>query len=245
MAARFLVAAVGSVLAFPLLGRPVPWRVFKNPWVLGLGFSTALGFALQFFGQALTSASMAALFVNTYVVIVALGAPLIGERPGPRAWLAVALGFVGAIAASTGFKFQGASSQLLGDLLCFGAAVAFAAYVLVSKRSVSEGTGALELNFGVSVVASALLLPLFLTGKTTPLTLSAAAYLGVFCTLLPFLLYLWSLKRLSAVASSVMLLGEVLLAMLWSALFLGERLSPHEAAGAGLILLAILLAGWG
>ncbi len=246
LAVRFATAAVGSLLAFPLMGKSVPWRVFKNPWVWLLGASTALGFSLQFFGQKLTSASMAALFVNLYVILVALASPLVGERPGPRLWTGVILGFVGAVIASTGLEldFLGKAS-FLGNALCAGAAAAFALYVLVSKKNISQGLGAMELTFGVNLIAGALLLPLLPTGEISSIVIGVGAYLGIFCTLLPFFLYLWSLKGLSAVASSVMLLGEVVLAMVWSFLFLGERLSPAEAAGAALVLAAIALAGKG
>jgi len=122
--------------------------------------------------------------------------------------------------------------------------LAFAGYVLLSKKLVARW-GALELTLLGNGLAALLLLPFFALGGVKPLTLSVGAHLGLFCTLLPFLLYFWSLKRLPAVASSVMLLGEVALAVLWSFLFLGERLSPPEALGSLLVLTAILLAGKG
>ena len=68
VATRFLVATLGALAALPVLRRPFPWQALRDPRVWLLGFLTALGFALQFFGQSLTSASMAAVLVNTYFV---------------------------------------------------------------------------------------------------------------------------------------------------------------------------------
>jgi drug/metabolite transporter (DMT)-like permease len=92
------------------------------------------------------------------------------------------------------------------------------------------------------------LLPLYLTEGALPGGFTGWAmvvYLALFCTVLPYVLYAWGLKRTSATFSSLVLLFEVVMAAVLSSLFLGETFSRTEMLGGGLILLAIGLGGLG
>ena len=67
-------------------------------------------------------------------------------------------------------------------------------------------------------------------------------YTAVFCTIAPFFLWTWGLKRITATTSSIVLLTEVVFALALAAVLLGERLSPGALAGSVLILGAVALA---
>lgn len=247
LATRFFVAGLGAIGLFAILGKPFPWHILRKKEMWFMALSNALGFALQFYGQDLTTASKAALFINTYVITVALVAPLfLREKITPSTALSVVLGFVGASMVSTGlnpsFISQG---NFAGDLLCVGAALVYTVYIVLSKRLVDAGWDVLEIAFGTMVLTAPLTLPFALVnpGSFNWGTVGVGAYLGIFCSLFPFIFYIYSLKGISATVSSVMLLGEVVLAVGWSFMFLNERLSIAEWTGAGLVLSAILLVG--
>ncbi|MEO0145435.1 MAG: DMT family transporter [candidate division WOR-3 bacterium] len=247
LATRFIVAGFGAIALFAVIKRPIPWNILrrKEMWIMAL--SNALGFALQFFGQDLTSASKAALFINTYVIFVAIAAPIfLKERVSLRVGFGVVLGFIGAGIASTGLSPSFTSTgSFWGDLMCVGAALVYTVYIVLSKRLVDSGWDVLAVAFGTMVLTAPLTLPFSLIGFRSfgLATLSAGAYLGFFCSLFPFIFYIYSLKGISVTVSSVMLLGEVVLAMAWSFIFLDERFGPAEWLGTGLVLSAILLVG--
>ncbi len=245
VAVRFLVAGLAAVLLFAILRRPMPWFLLKKPWMWVLALSNAAGFALQFFGQELTSAARAALFINTYVIFVAVAAFwFLRERAGLKTWIGVIMGSLGAAVVITGFSssFLG-SGNFIGDLLCVGAALAFTVYILVSKKMIDAGLSALDMSFAlmVSTAPLTLIFGLIQPSSFNFTTVWAGSYLGVFCSLVPFILYTYSLRFLSATVSSVMFLGEVVMATVWSFLFLGERFTPAEIFGAMLILFGIFI----
>ena len=247
LATRFLVAGLGAMALFAVLRRPIPWHILRKREMWVMAISNATGFALQFFGQDLTTASKAALFINSYVISVAIVAPwFLSERITLSTGLGVFLGFVGAAIVSTGlnpsFLGQGA---FLGDLMCLGAALVYTVYIVLSKRLVDSGWDVLETAFGTMVLTAPLTLPFVLVdpGSFNLVTVGIGAYLGFFCSLFPFIFYIYSLRGISATVSSVMLLGEVVLAVVWSFAFLGERFGAAEWVGAGLVLSAILLVG--
>ncbi len=247
LALRFVLAGLGVLFLFAMLRRPFPWRVLRKKEMLVMALSNAMGFALQFFGQDLTTASKAALFINTYVVFVALVAPVfLKERIAASTAFGVILGFMGAGMISTGLdpSFMSKGS-FAGDMMCVGAALVYTVYIVLSKKLVDSGWGVLEIAFGTMLLTAPLTFPFVFVGigSFNWITVGVGAYLGIFCSLIPFILYIYSLQGISAIVSSVMFLGEVVLAVLWSFVFLRERLGLAEWAGAGLVLSAILLAG--
>ena len=70
----------------------------------------------------------------------------------------------------------------------------------------------------------------------------AIAYTAVFCTVIPFFLWTWGLRYISATASSVILLIEVVFAIALATVILDERLSFGTIVGGLCIISAIVLA---
>jgi drug/metabolite transporter (DMT)-like permease len=67
-------------------------------------------------------------------------------------------------------------------------------------------------------------------------------YTAVLCTVAPFFLWSWGLRRISATTSSVLMLSEVIFALILAGIILGERLSAGAIVGSGLIIGAAVLA---
>jgi drug/metabolite transporter (DMT)-like permease len=142
-------------------------------------------------------------------------------------------------------------TSVTGDLLVLGAAVVWTAFVLLDKKLVAGH------NVDVRALAAAMLVITAVASFPAALVLAPGrfprlgwglwpvAYTAVLCTVIPFTLWTWGLKHISATASSVILLVEVVFAMALAALILGERLPAGALWGGLLIGVAILLASLG
>jgi drug/metabolite transporter (DMT)-like permease len=70
----------------------------------------------------------------------------------------------------------------------------------------------------------------------------AVAYTAAFCTVLPYLLFAKAQRFVSTTLAAIVLLIEVVVAIISSALILGEQLALGSGLGAALICISIVLA---
>ena len=244
---RFLVAApVMLGVAWALGKNVIPLLRNRAIWVVGL--FNAVGFVCQFIGQQYTEASVAALLVNLSVVLAAIGAVgYLGERFGSFKVVGVVLAFAGTFLITTNGDFGAlASGQELGDALYFIAAVAWAGYILYSKKKLDEQKWDPLASAACIVAVTAILLvpPALTAGFGAPVSsesLWAVVFTAIFNTVIPFVLYQRGLRYLTASSSAVVLMLEVVVAVLISVAFLGETLTALAWAGALAVLGSILL----
>jgi len=247
---RFTTAAIIAVAYAAATGRlGGVGRLLTDPLVVWLGVSNGIGFALQFKGQTMTTAGKAALFVNSSTILVAIASRYVfRERFTPAKVAAIAVGMAGVALVTTGGVFRvTAGPEFLGDLTVLAAAVLWTAFILLDKRIVASGdvdlrtlTAAMVTMTAVTVLPVALILG---HGGPPPFDsrLWVVGYTAVFCTVLPFLLWSWGLKSISATSSCVILLIEIVFALVLASLVFGERLSPGATIGAALIMGAVFL----
>ena len=225
-------------------------RVIRHKGLWVLAALNALGYVFQFAGQQYTDASRTALLINMYVLWVPLLTILVDRIfPRPVVWVALVLALVGLGMVTTGGQGLEVLLELrgLGDGLALLASLSWAVYILLAKRILVQIEPRV-LSFAVVAGSVPFLLPLYLTEGALPDGFTAWAmvvYLALFCTVLPYVLYAWGLKRTSATFSSLVLLFEVVMAAVLSSLFLGERFTSFEMVGGGMILAAIALGGIG
>ncbi|MBM3308152.1 MAG: DMT family transporter [Candidatus Eisenbacteria bacterium] len=248
---RFTTAALVALAVAALAGQlRQALRLLRHPLVVWMGVTNAVGFVLQFKGQTLTTAGKAALLVNTNTIFVAAASRLfLRERLGPAKALGIAAGMAGVFLVTTGGRLAlGSSVTILGDLTVLAAAVVWTAFVLIDKRLMAAGGVSVRaLASAMLIVTAATALPaalVFGSGRLPPVGwgLWPVGYTAVFCTVIPFALWTWGLKRISATTSSVILLTEVVFAMALAALVLGERQTTGALWGGVLIGAAVLLA---
>lgn len=248
---RFAVASVLAVLVSVMTGRIAGvLALLKNPLVMWLGVSNAAGFVFQFKGQTMTTASNAALLINTSTIFVAIASRIVlRERFGPMKVLAVLIGLAGVFLVTTGGRpATGVGPALRGDLLVVTAAFLWTFFILLDKRIVtSHAVDVRALTAAMVTVTAVTALPVALVfgrgGFPGPsVELWTVPYTAVFCTIAPFLLWTWGLKHITATTSSVVLLTEVVFALTLASLLLGERLSPLAFLGSAMILAAVALA---
>ena len=248
---RFAAALVVALLYSVLTGRARRvLALLRNPLVVWLGVTNAAGFVFQFKGQTMTTAANAALLINASTIFVAVASKFVfRERFGPLKVLAVLVGLAGVFLVTTGGRSPAvAGAALRGDLLVLTAAFLWTFFILLNKQIVGALTVDVRaLTTAMVVVTTAVALPVALVLGRGSFPEPCAEwwtvpYTAVFCSIAPFFLWTWGLKRITATTSCIVLLTEVVFALVLAAVLLGERLSPGALAGSALILGAVALA---
>lgn len=203
--------------------------------VIASGLALAAHWTLLF--VALDRAPVGAVLVLVYLapVLVALGAPLVGERANSATWLALGMAVAGTVLVA-GPRVEGLSAA--GVITAVASAAAYAVVVLIDKRIVAEVGGA-ELAALKLTVAGAALLPvmaLVRPAATWPTqAVVGLAIVGVVHTALGLAVILDVLERLPATTAVVLLYLEPAAAVLFGWLLLGERPTPWTLLGGALI----------
>lgn len=206
-----------------------------------LSIPNALSFILQFHAQELTTASKTALFVNSSPVFVVL-LSLFLFRAGlkRRQLLATAIAMVGVIVTSTGLDFSGLAVINLGDVLGVLVGLCWAVFI-VSAAGAVKRYGAFRLSQGLYFWTLVMTLPLLLT-EPVRFAWSAAPgviYLSVFTTIIAYACYLRGVRVVTPVATSIIILIEVVVAFGISYTFLGESFTAAEALGVAMVVAGV------
>ncbi len=218
------------------------------------GLFLGLGYQLQTTGLVYTTASKAAFITGLVVVMVPLmsavpGVALPGSlKPSLDTYAGAVLAFAGLVLLTTppGAGFALFSGIGLGEWLCLGCAVAFAAHLLMLARAAprvsARRLGTLQIGFAAVVM----LVTLPLGGRPhfhgTLMVWVALAVTAVLATAAAFTIQSWAQQYLPASHTALIFTLEPVFAWLTSLLFFGEQLGRRALLGAGLILGGILLA---
>jgi len=241
-ALRFTVAA----LPLPFLGLTPPARW---PYVLGIGiFLGALQFGLLFSGmKAGMPAGLASLIMQTQAFFtVLLAALLLGDRPGPRQILGIAIAFLGVVLIASEL---GGHGSLPGLLLCLAAALSWGAANIFMKKA--QAKDMLRLMVWISLVPPLPLIGLSLLVDGPDRIMSALTHISavgigavlfnaVAATLIGYGAWAFLLRTYSASLVAPFSFLVPIFGMSSAALLLGEALTPTKAL-AGLLILAGLM----
>lgn len=246
---RMLLAAVGMNLIAAIAGQS-PVRLERKKAV-GLFAMGLFGYSLQaytFLGALQTlPASLVELVLYTYPALVALAGWLLFKSRIPKAHLlALATSFVGVALLLGGIKLQGVSAA--GVALMLVCPFLYTAYLLAGDR----------LTLGAPPLAAS---ALTITGAAITLTLIAAASghlqpppssrawavtagVVVIPTMVAISLVLAAIPRIGAPRTALLSTAEPVVTVGLAFAILGDRFSPLQAVGAGLVLAAILVLQW-
>lgn len=183
-------------------------------------------------------AGTAAMLVNLGPVLIAVLAGLLLGEGFPRALLlGCGVAFAGAVVIGLATSERGVDASW-GAVLCIGAAVAYAAGVILQKPLL-ERTSGLQITFLACVVGTVACLPFTpaLLGEAQDASASAlawTAYLGIFPTAIGFTTWAYALRRTSAgrMGATTYLVPPLAILMGW--VWLDE--SPPALALAGGVL---------
>ena len=203
-----------------------------------IGSALAAGYLLQTLGLETTSPGNAGLITGLFVVFTPLIERLTGRPVAVRTYVAVAVALVGTMLLTGG----GSARIGLGDVLVLGCAVAFAAHIVLLSRwspGLPSAPLALVQMATATVLFGASAAPGFRLPEGGAVWL-AIVITGVFASALAFFVQTWAQVHLTASRTALVLATEPAWALAFSVLLTGQRLGPVQAAGAALVLAAIL-----
>lgn len=218
------------------------------------GLFLGLGYQFQTSGLNHTTASKAAFITGLVVVIVPLLSALPGValpgtlKPSLDTYAGALLAFSGLILLTTP---PGSGSALLsgiglGEWLCLGCAVAFAAHLLMLARAAprvsARRLGTVQIGFAALVMLVTLPLDGHPQLRGAPILWIALGVTALFATAAAFTIQSWAQQHLPASHTALIFTLEPVFAWLTSLVFFGEQLGRRALLGAGLILSGILLA---
>jgi drug/metabolite transporter (DMT)-like permease len=201
-----------------------------------VGAVLAGGYLAQTAGLNYTSPGNAGLITGLFVVFTPLLNRIFGAAIRWWTWGATALSLAGLVMLTGGPAGMG-----LGDLLVLACAVLFALHIVLLGRW-SPGLPAAPLAM-VQMGASAVIFSAGGTWQLRPPSGSvwfAIVITGVFASALGFYIQTWSQGFISANRTALILATEPAWALAASVVLAGQRLGLLQAAGAALVLLAIV-----
>jgi len=234
----------GVVMLIACLTRRMsPTTFFKSIDRLDVALGLAMCSAFSFYIFALLNTSVAsALFILSIAPIVAafLAWGVIGERPSTRAWIAIAIAFVGVAVMVGAGATQG---RILGNVFALISATSFAAMLVMARKSGKSDV--LTGNFLGAAFATVLMATCALT-IGAGLAVSAgdlwlAICLGVFTIGAGIALVSRGVPWIPAANASVLVLLESVLSPVWVWIFLGTPMEPQEIIGGALVFVAVLI----
>jgi drug/metabolite transporter (DMT)-like permease len=244
-AARFAVATM-LLWAWARTRAPVPRpRPADLPLVAALGATAVAGYNLFFlYGLELAPATDGAIIVPGLapVLTAALAWLLLGERVGRRGALGFALAFVGLVLVVDPAGGVG-SDRLLGALLFVLGAACWGVYSILGKTATTRFDPVTATLYGTAS-GTLMLLPFSFGGggwhdlaEASFETWASVAYLGVFGTVLAFVLFYEGLKRIGPGRATSFALLVPVFGVLGAVLLLDEPLGVLTLVG-GVVVIA-------
>ena len=239
---RAILAALLISAYLLITGQKIPFADLKKevPLLLTSGIAMGINWILLFEAYKYTTVSAATLSYYFAPVIVTLVCPILfREKLTGKQLICFLMSTVGLILI-TGIGDFGGGNDLIGILFGLGAAVFYAAVVLLNKfiRNV-QGIHRTFLQFLAAVIT---LIPyVLMTSGVTLNTMNATGWVnllivGFLHTGLTYCLYFSSLKDLSGQKAAILSYIDPLVAVLVSVTVLGETMTLLQAAGGILIL---------
>ncbi|HSV92075.1 MAG TPA: DMT family transporter [Desulfobacterales bacterium] len=232
---RFAVAGVLLVLVTLRSenGLPAPPRRHL-PVLLLMGLTGIFGYNFFFLtGLKTVEAGRASIIIACNPIVIALAAALLfRERLNAFKLAGILISILGAVAVIT----RGSLDRVLdgggfgwGELCILGCVGCWVAYSLLGKVVMADLSPLVAVTYS-SVVGTLLLLPAALAeglplADYAPAAWAAAAYLGVFGTVLGFVWYYQGIRRVGPVRAGLFINFVPISAVLMAFLFLGEPLT--------------------
>lgn len=184
-----------------------------------------------------TAANAIFLQYTAPIYIALLSFWILGERTRRADWVTIAFAIGGmALFFVDELTFAG----MFGNIIAIGSGVGFAVMALLLRKQ-KDGSPIESIILG-NLIAGAIGLPFMLTSPPPDAAgFGALLVLGVFQLGLPYLLYAYSIKRVTALEAVLIPVIEPVLNPVWVLFFLGERPGPLALVGGAIVLGAVVV----
>jgi drug/metabolite transporter (DMT)-like permease len=237
---------LSSVLLFTTIGLTQPQNLRVD--IRGLGFCFLCGFLYAgtawTFTLSLTrlSTSIAAMILSIAPLLTFLLLMTRGERPTQRMLLRFALSFIGVYL----LLGPGGSVDAVGVILVFLCCTFYAAYMVTLQWFLKNYIAQTSVLYIIASLAFFVLIIWFSQEPSiqslSPKSWLLMIFLIIGCTYIAQLCLLKAVRILGSGQMSLLNSLEILLTLIWSAIFLTDRLSLLQWVGGGLILVGMMLA---
>ena len=236
---RTLIGSLALILVLLISRSKLDWAVMKREAfkLIAAGICLGVNWALLFEAYKLMSVSIATLTYYLAPIIVLILSPLLlREKQSARAYIGMGAAVVGLVLA---VGLGDASVTATGLIVGLGSAVFYAGLIIFNKKI--DGVTGLPLTTIEMVIAACVMLPyVLLTGGHVgfPPDMEGTLYLIFLClvnTGLACWLYFSSMNRLPARAVALFGYVDPVSALIFSAVFLGDRMGVLQIVGAVLV----------
>lgn len=249
-AARFTIASALLALWVRLAHGPIRWPSRANlPLVLALGATAVAGYNVFFlYGLELAPASDGAIIVPGFapVFTVLLGWAVLRERVARTAVVGLALAFAGLVAV-VGPSGSIDSERLAGAALFVTGAFCWGIYLLIGRPAIAR-FGAVTATLYATATGTLMLIPFSLAeqgwGDLSKASWDGWApilYLGVFGTVLAFVLFYEGVKRIGPARAAAFAMLVPIFGVLSSVVLLGEEVGVNLLLGGAAIIAGLWL----
>ncbi len=250
-----LLAFRFTLAALILAAICIPKYKFMSKKLLFSGIKMGIAMFFEFFlftaGLQFTTASKSSFIIASYIIILPVMYLIIRrKKPTGSDVLASVICMIGICLLLA----NGLTAFNKGDLLCAGCAVAYAVHIVYSAQFSKQYDGWLLNLVQMGTVAVIAWFVAFFSGDfkvigTVPLPMGAFLFLAVVCSIAPYFLCLFGMKRVSTTTSGILLSFESVFATLLAVLMLGDPVYWQLVAGGILIIgssfVSELFANWG
>ena len=242
-AARVLFAAPICVFVLRLMGRTLPTATADRRTVVlaALGVVVVPYSALAI-GQQTIPSGLSGILYSTMPLFTLLAAHLLlhDERLGWRKVLGIGLGICGVVAVIGPSLLGGLGGHAFGELVTLCGPLAYSLGTVLMRRS--KHLDPVALTAGIFVASALILPPVALVVEqpwgldVSQRTLGWLLAMAIVGTIMPAALNYLLVQRVGATRASVAMFLMPLLAVLFGAVFLDERLGAAAFVGMALIL---------
>lgn len=241
-----------SVILYSIIRKTEPQTTMSrvNGYKIALAgfFGISLYFCLENSGIKLTTASNASLIISVNPILcIALNMVFFRARLSLLEMLGIGIGLSGAyltVTANGNIDFS--SDNFKGNLYMIGAMIAWAFYTVLSKHLQTKYSGIFIVTYQ-TLFATLFLVPFALLeyDQWQIFSFSALAqiiYLAVICSALGYFLYVYALKALDVVVTTLYLNLVPIIGVISGYFILGEQILMIQLIGGAITIFAIFIA---
>lgn len=221
-------------------------RTRRERWLaLASGLVLAVDLDLWHESIILVGAGLSTVIANTQVIFVAAAARLLYREPLPPSRVAlIGIVFTGvALTSGLGRSDAYGSAPILGVVLGVLAGLSYSTFLLVfreANKTASRAGPLLDSTIGTTIgaLASTFIDPHF-TLLPPPSAQLWLVLLAINSQVIGWLLIGAALPKLPAIETSVLLVGQPVITLVWGVLLFGEHLSRLQWIGAAIVLAGV------